>query len=432
MKSATRNPDAMAPGLRRILYAGFCWAIRNPVFLRRIGAVFRLWPSLAGHFGWAARASAVKGVLMRPQSFTNAGHKPNLVAGDYLIAMDPGRIYNADRELLDQRLAELKVQPLANQEARDRAAQLRERKGEVFDIIDDYLMWVVFRAIQPIFGSAAGKVAVGAGQDENDPGLQRQYLLEIRYVAAQLLGGSLATQRIQRRAELSGDSLRARMKGVSSDIRNAWKVSIPDTDLERNAVGISWVSHPVTVQSGALVVQELLGRPDEYRKLREMAAQLGKDAIWTNEEFRKCVLDHVLELMRFRPIFPLIARDVPRDTEFETGGRSNAECRAGGNVTLVSIAALFDSRAVLNSGRFCPHRDWRDEERLRWLMFGYGSRQCPAKDHAVHILTSALIGLLTLPELQLSRDGGKAIEYDGPLMSRFRLRAVPAAEKAAP
>jgi cytochrome P450 len=153
-----------------------------------------------------------------------------------------------------------------------------------------------------------------------------------------------------------------------------------------------------------------------------LLAEKAGDRVWEDSGFRKCVQDHVLELMRFRPIFPLLARDVPRDTEFETGGRNNAQCRAGGSVAIWSIAALFDRRAVPDSGRFCPHRNWGNEEGLRWLMFGYGRRQCPAKDYAVDILTSALTGLLTMPELRLARDDGKAITYDGPLMSRMRVR----------
>jgi hypothetical protein len=283
-------------------------------------------------------------------------------------------------------------------------------------------MWIVFHAIQPVFGAAASKVAAGAGGDVNDTGLQRQYLLEIRYVAGQLLAGSLSTLGVQRRAEVRADSLRARIEGVSYDIRKAWNVSGPSEVIERNAVGLAWISHPVTVQSGALVVQELLSRPKVYRTLRSMAATAG-DRVWEDNCFRERVRDHVLELMRFRPIFPLLARDVPRDTEFETGGRTNAQCPGGGSVGIWSIAALFDSRAVPNSGRFCPHRDWGDEEGLRWLMFGYGRRQCPARHYAVDILTSALIGLLTMPgELRLARDDGKAIMYDGPLMSRMRVR----------
>jgi cytochrome P450 len=419
MKVSACNPDAKPPGLRGLLYGAFCWFNRHIIVLRGIGALLRLWPSLGGRFGLAARASAVKGVMTRPRSFSNSAHAPDLVAGDYLIAMDPGPTYDADRALLEKRLAGLNVQADADQEAQRRVTELRQLGENSFDLIDDYLMWIAFHAIQPVFGTAASEVAAGAGGDVKDMGLQRQYLLEIRYVAGQLLAGNLSTLGVQRRAEVRADSLRARIEGVSSDLQKAW--SSPFDVIERNAVGLAWISHPVTVQSGALVVQELLSRPKVYRTLRSMAAKAA-GRVWADNGFRECVRDHVLELMRFRPIFPLLARDVPRDTEFETGGRRNALCPAGGKVAIWSIAALFDPRAVPDSGRFCPHRDWGDEEGLRWLMFGYGDRQCPAKDYAVEILTSVLIGLLTMPELRLARDDGKAITYDGPLMSRMRVR----------
>jgi cytochrome P450 len=420
MKVSTCNPDPMPPGLRGYLYEGFCWLNRHIMVLRGIGALLRLLPSVGGRFGQAACASAVKGVLTRPRSFSNSAHAPDLVAGDYLIAMDPGPTYDADRALLEKRLSGLNVQADADLEAQRLVVELRQLGSKPFDLIDDYLTWIAFRAIQPVFGAAAGEVAVGAGGDVNDIGLQRQHILETRCVAGQLLRGSSSTLALQRRAELCGDSLRARIAGVSGAIRNAWDMesSCPSEIIERNAVGLTWVSHPVTVQSGALVVQELLKRPKVYRDLR---AKAGKADAWNDSVFRKCIHNHVLELMRFRPIFPLLARAVPRDTEFETGGRRNAQCAGGSAVAIWSIAALFDRHAVSDSGRFCPHRNWPDED-MRWLMFGYGDRRCPARELAVDILTSALIGLLTMPELKLARDAGKAIVYDGPVMSRMRVR----------
>src|SRR6202046_2550479 len=183
MKVSTCNPDAMAPGSRRLFYGIFCWLNRHIIVLRGIGALLRLWPSFGGRFGMAARASTVKGVLTRPRSFSNSAHAPDLVAGDYLIAMDPGPTYRADRALLEQRLAALKVQADADQEAQNRLIELRQLGDRSFDLIDDYLMWIVFHAIQPVFGTAASEVAAGAGGDVNDTGLQRQYILEIRYVA---------------------------------------------------------------------------------------------------------------------------------------------------------------------------------------------------------------------------------------------------------
>ena len=62
-------------------------------------------------------------------------------------------------------------------------------------------------------------------------------------------------------------------------------------------------------------------------------------------------------------------------------------------------------------------------------MFGYGTRQCPARTYAVEILTSALIGLLILPELQLADRESKAITYDGALMSGMRVRFTSQAGK---
>src|SRR4051812_33996698 len=119
MKVSTSSPDALPPGIRRLLYAGFCWVNRHPAALRAVGALLRFWPSIAGRLGLAVRASAVKKVLTRPQSFSNTSHAPNLVSGDYLIAMDPGPTYAADKALLKQRLAVLNVQVDADEETRE-------------------------------------------------------------------------------------------------------------------------------------------------------------------------------------------------------------------------------------------------------------------------------------------------------------------------
>lgn len=425
MKITPGMPDALPPGLRNLFYGIFCWANRHPGALRAVGVMLRRWPFLAGWLGMAARASAVKAVLTRPNSFSNTAHAANLSAGDYLIGMDPGATYTADKILLDDRLAALKATlPAAADLAVQGYVKALQPLGanKSFDLIEDYLMWIVFRAMYPLFGPATERVAAGATGSLNDPGLQRQYLLEIRYVAGQLLAGSSATLRVQRRAELNADALKSRIAGVRTDIQNAW--SLPGHDIDRNAIGLAWISHPVTVQSGALAVQELLGRPKVHKALREEARRLGDPGVWQCAKFRASVRDHVLELMRFRPIFPLLARDVPRATEFETGARHNAKCPAGGKMAIWGIAALFDPEAVENSSQFCPARDWGNQADLRWMMFGYGTRQCPAMVYAVEILTSALIGLLILPELQLARGEGKAITYDGPLMSQMRVSFI--------
>ena len=423
MKDNTHcTPDALPPGLRSVSYGIFCWLNRNIRVLRAFGAVLRTWPFVGGWVGVAARADAVKQVLLRTRSFSNTSHVPNLVSGDYLIAMDPGPTYTVDRQLFDQRLAFLTASQDADLEAQQRIKNLWTKPDGHFDLVEDYLMWVVFRAIEKVFDPAvAARISLGGqlGVAAPNQGLEKQFLMESRYVAGQLLAGSTSTLDVQRRAEVCADALRARIRGALGQIRGVWNVNagVPDAMVERNAVGMAWISHPVTVQSAALVVQELLTRKKVYRALREEAARLGA-GVWVDQNFRTEIQGHVLELMRFRPIFPLLARHVPRDTEFETGGRRNAPVAGGGKVALLSIAAMFDSKATDDSASFCPHRQWRQGyDGLRFLMFGYGERQCPARDPAVEILTSALIGLLTLPELELR--GNKAISYEGPLMAHM-------------
>ncbi|MDM0022165.1 hypothetical protein [Variovorax saccharolyticus] len=425
MKARIGWPDPSPPGFRAVVYWLFCWMNRHPGAWRAIGALCRFWPFLCRTLGFAARRSSVKQVLTRPKSFSNTAHNANLFAGEFLIGMDPGQDYDADKALFHGLLSSLNVQADADAEALVRSRRLASARTS-FDLIEDYLLWVVFNAIRPAMGLAAPAMTAGSTAFQPDEELERQYLHEVRYVAGQLFLGAAAPTSIQRRAELCADSLRARVKCATALLRNAWAgnaAARPFDFVFRNGVGFAWVSHPVTVQSAALVVQELLERPKVYTMLLEKARSLGQH-VWTCEQFRQEVRTHVIELMRFRPVFTVLSRDVPRETEFEAGGRRNAVCPAGSSVTILSLAAQFDPRGVPTAADYCPHRDWGREADSRFLMFGYGSRQCPARDQSVEMITSALIGLLTLPRLTLADPWGRRIRYDGPLIRRMRVQAA--------
>lgn len=430
MKAEIGVPDASPPGVRRLGYAVFCWFNRHPMVWRTLGAALRYWPFLSRLVPFAGRRSAVLQVLSRPRSFSNTAHAVQLIAGDFQIGMDPGPEYDADKAIFDSLLASLDVEADADAQARSRVAGLAERlrgpvAGRSFDLLEDYLMWIVLRAVQPALGAAAESVISGSRECVPDERLERDYLHELRHVAAHLFAGELAPLAVQRRAEVNAASLRARIEAMTPELSMSWPqaATAPYKAIRRTAIGLAWVSHPVTVQSGALAFQELLRRPAVYRALRRQVAALGAGA-WDrrNAAFRTLVRDHVLELMRFRPVFPLLARDVPRATEYESGGRRNPVCPAGSSQTVLSISALFDAHGVPDAAAYCPHRQWGDAEPSRYLMFGYGDRQCPARTHAVDMLGSALIGLLTLPELRLTRRGSRGIRYDGPMISSMRLR----------
>lgn len=423
MRAAIGQPDPALPGAHSLMYSAFCWMNRHPRVWRAIGAVLRLWPRLARRLPFAVSHAAVKTVLTRPRSFSNLAHEPHLLAGEFMIGMDPGPTYDADRRLFWSILDMLQVERDADREAMARIAALRAASGEPFDLIDDYLQWVVFATIQPAFGAALDGIVAGRRDQQPDQLCQRRYLEEIKYVAAQLFAGDLAPTPVKRRAELCAASLRARIDRMIPELSMSWPEArtMAYAAIRRTAVGLGWVSHPVTVQSGALVFQELLRRPAAYRELRAAALELKENA-WTDAAFRQLVTANVLELMRFRPIFPLLARDVPRATQYDCGASQSAHAAAGSSVTVLSISALFDASGVPAPTRFCPHRSWGAEADSRYLMFGYGDRQCPAKDHAVSMITSALIGLLTLPELRWADRWGSRMRYDGAMISRMRLR----------
>ena len=422
MKTLLGAPDPEPPFHRKLRFAIECWAIRHPLIFRAFGAVLRTWPSLRP--GLVARCSAAKQVLTRPASFSNTSHAANLIGEDFLIGQDSDAGYDADKAIFGSVLAALNVQVGGDREALSISDRLLAAGTSVkFDLIEDYLMWVALRALEPGFGIAAGMVEANSRAFGPDEELERRYMHEVRHVAANLFGGAGAPAQVQRRAEMSAASLRARIQKSTPEICMSWAHAgtAPYNAIQRNATGLAWVSHPVTVQAGALVVQELLNRTSVYRGLRQQAALMGQ-AVFDSADFRALVRRHILELMRFRPVFPALARAVPRQTEFESGARSNPVCPAGSSVAVMSISALFDSRAIPQARSYCPQRHVDPLEPVQYLMFGYGARQCPAKEHALTLLTSALIGVLRLPELCWAEPWGRRIEYDGPMVRHMQLR----------
>lgn len=423
MNALLGRPDQKSPGSRRLQYAFFCWINRHPNIFRFVGAVLRKWPSMGRVIPIVARKNAIKHVLSRPHSFSNNAHLKNLLAENFQIGMDPGFTYDQDKALFDQVLKTLKPQEVADAEAKKRIEKLKN-DNVTFDLIEDYFAWVFYEVILKGFGKAASSVIGHPSGMEADEIDKRRYMYEVRHVAAHLFAGSLAPLKIQRRAELCAAALRDRIDKAFFDIEKAWSdvnIKAEKSVIRRTAIGYTWVSHPVTVQSAALAFQELMSRPKVYEELRKQAKRLGENA-WCDQEFRIEVMKYVLELMRFRPTFSALARDVPRQTEFISGANTNAQCKAGSSVTLLSIVAMFDSSETPSMDKFCPHRQWGSEEAVRDMMFGYGERQCPAKNHAVNMITSSFIGLLLLGRLQWADRWGSKIQYDGPMISRMRMK----------
>ena len=446
------KPDPGMPGARRLGFWVLCQLNRHPIVWRGLGALLRHWPALSAALPFAARNRAVTGALRRTDSFLNTSHQPNLVAGDFLIGMNPDERYAFDRAMfLAMMPAREAVRERSAAEARRRIAAIRARGGASFDLVQDYLMWVVLEAALPAFGAAAEPiVAAGSGSSgKASDAAKLQYMLELRHVGAQLFAGGGAPAAVQARAEAAAVSLRRRIEAHREALERepacahalAGLARAPATvrtgaegAVVRNGVGYAWVSHPVTVQAGALIVGELLRRPAVYAGLRRQAHALGERA-WTDSAFHALLESHVLELMRFRPVFPVLGRDVPRATSFDAAPGHCPRVKAGGSLTMITVAAMFDPLVVPNSGEYDPGRAWPDRDEQA-LMFGYGDRRCPGRDRAIDILVGALIGVLSLPRLGRPRwPSPRRIAYDGPMVESMPLefaRAAAAVPAAAP
>src|SRR5690606_22870389 len=134
------------------------------------------------------------------------------------------------------------------------------------------------------------------------------------------------------------------------------------------------------VCSSDLLMLELIGREDWHLLLRQQVAQAGEKA-WSDEGLRQHVRHVILELLRFRPVFPIVVRDIPRATLFQAGDERPARVKAGQSLKLMVIGAMFDPAAVDRPGDFLPYRTWRNEDD-RYMVFGHGDRQCPGRAHA--------------------------------------------------
>ncbi|MGZ8981137.1 MAG: hypothetical protein ACXW2D_10325, partial [Burkholderiaceae bacterium] len=242
---------------------------------------------------------------------------------------------------------------------------------------------------------------------------------ELRAVGAQLIIGSVSTRKVRERADRSAAALNRRVLAAYEKFDLRWSAPLDGGGgaMLRNAVGLMWVGHPATVQAGAQCMQELLARPDHLRTLAQQVRAHG-DQAWASREVRTELARHVLELLRLRPPFPILARDVPRDTWFAVHPDvPPGEAHAGSGMKIL-VAGALASAAGTNAGRYCPGQV---DPRYSTLMFGHGARACIATDHVVQTLVSALVGLLQLTNLRWG-SRLRRMRYDGPTIERMPLR----------
>jgi hypothetical protein len=397
--------------------------IHQPRLLRFAAAALRGKPSFARLARVVAERDAVNAVFQRTLSFSSTAIASNLRAGEFVIGMDKDRRHDAERALLERVLpSPSDLRNASIQHSQLAIDKLRNGVSDRFDLVE-YMVGVAWGALSKAFGPAATAIA---GTDPGNSLLpSKEFVAQLRSLGAHLIVGAVAPDSVREEADVKAADLNKCIQGKLNSLAGTWGLPLPaSADLiERNAVGLMWVSHPATVQACALLMQELLGRRAVLDDLSRQAQKLEALA-WSDQAFRDQLKEHVLELLRFRPPFPILIRDVPRDTWFDVGaGFPAGFAKAGSQVTLLTVGAMFDDDAMElgNASAYVPGRVFKVPDD-RYLMFGMGERACIAKYHVPEILVSALAGLLTLKRLRWARHVFGRIDYDGPTISSMWLK----------
>jgi len=400
----------------QVPYRGISAIIHQPALLRLIAWAARRQPWFGRLIKAAATRADVVGTFERPLAFSSTSHRPNLIAGDFVIGMESGARHSAERRLIDAQFPPASdFGAHAAAEAREAADALLAGPARVFDLIDEFMVPLAWQGISGAFGARLPQLAPG------DP-----MLMNLRYLGAHLIVGPVATEAVQKRARDSAAAVNAWVRSNIEPLRAAWThggLAPGREEVARNVVGMLWVGHPATAQSGGLVMQELLARWRDpvvagfVGKVRRHADP------WSDPGLRDEARAHVLEALRMRPPFPILTRNVTRDTLTGAGGEGSVA--GGSRYTIMGIGAMSDPAAMRDPQAYRPGRSFEDP-RDRFLMFGWGARQCPGRDPVVEILASALLGIVRLPQLRWADPWWRRTRFDGPIISGMRLRFQPA------
>lgn len=397
--------------------------IHQPRLLRAMAALLKRKPSLARLARVVSSYRAVAAVFRREASFSNTAHASNLRGGEFVIGMDSGPRQQAERAFLERALPTAEsFRNVSIEAARRGIERVQQAATGKFDLIE-YMVGIAWRSLARTFVPVDQAIA---GADPTDPELPSpEFVADLRTLGAHLIIGAIAPARISALADARAADLNARVSSERSALRTAWAAHQPGdaTAVQRNAVGLMWVGHPATVQAGALLMQELLGRRAVLRSLEAQAAAL-QNRVWSDAAFRVELKNHVLELLRFRPPFPILHRDVARDTWFDVGDKVPAgHAAAGAQLTLLTIGAMFDNDAMDgdDAALFKPGRKFR-QDADRYMMFGMGGRSCIASHQVTEMLVSALAGLLTLRDLDWGGSTLRRMVYEGPIIRSMPLR----------
>jgi cytochrome P450 len=369
--------------------------------LRRVRPIL-----VVGNNALVTRAADVRAVLRDHEHFTVSHYAPKMAAasGPFILGLDDTELYRRDHAALRAAIRSEDVPALAD--ATLAAARRRlAAAGPRLDVVADFADRVIDEVMSTYFGTPGPDtptqlrwartifedVFLNVG---NAPVVHERSL-----AAATEMRDHLDRLIAARRAAIAaGDAVPDDV--LSRLIRRAPEDGgLHDIAIRHNFIGLiaGWI--PTVSKAFALVVDELLRRPDELAGAQRAAAQGDRDA----------VAAYVFEALRFRPQTWALLRICGADQTIAPGTRRATTIRKGARVLVATQSAMFDPRAVKAPRQFRVDRPWET-----YLHFGDGLHTCfGLQINRVHLPTMAMALLEGPPIARLPGAEGR-LRTEGP------------------
>lgn len=344
---------AADPRLGRVVFAG---ARHVPVPLSVPGRAARVL-RLPGPFRIAVHADEVAEVLSRDEDFTIAevnAERLEAASGPFVLGWDAGPDYEREDALLRAAVPRSDIARITELTAELAGSQLAPH----LDVVAGYARPIAVELVQRWLGvTHPDAVTLGhwlrALFDSCFVTSDRRAKAVTARIAPQFGDHLLSLIADARGHGPDTDTVLGRMVALSAQPEWEW---VDDDAIRRNIAGLAVGAVDTTSKATALVLDELMRRPDQLADAGAAYAAGDTERVWA----------HVVECLRWNPHQPLLARHVREATTLD-----GHAVEPGTSVLVVTMSAAFDP-AVIEAPR--EYRLDRDPDDVR--PFGAGLHEC--------------------------------------------------------
>lgn len=355
------------------------------------------------------RDADVREILKRDRDFTLRQINYDNIArhiGPFILGMDDGEEYQRDIQILRSVVRKDDVERIGKFVKWTADDLLDQVEGE-FDMVSAFTRLTPLKLLGEYFGTPGPNAAdmyrwnrtlfwdVFLELKEN-PELRERANQCAQEMAAYLDGLMAELKSVLNSGTRLADNLLTRLlalqQGSHPELTDEW--------IRGNISGIFLGALEPTNKSLVNILGELYNRPEKL-KAAQTAAQAGDT---------KAVAGFAWEALRFHPNAPALLRYADKEQFIGGEGRKKRKIKAEKEIFLMSLSAMFDSRAVKNPKAFDPARPFST-----YLYFGLGLHTCYGNHVNFVAIPEMLAAVLRRPNLKPI----EKIEAEGPFANKW-------------